>query len=196
MNALRSVLRVLARFIVIWFVSTVALLVTTRLLPGMNLTAVAEKSIWVTAAATAFVLGLANLVIRPLILLLAMPLGFIALFIVGFFVNAIVLRLCANLLDPAFQVNGWFTAIVGGVVLSLVTSLVMAILNIDDEGSFYEGVLARRLGRQRVELPPNPTRGLVMLEIDGLSYYHIQKAIDEGYMPNVKNLIEKHGYVL
>ena len=196
MNALRSVLRVLARFIVIWFVSTVALLVTTRLLPGMNLTAVAEKSIWVTAAATAFVLGLANLVIRPLILLLAMPLGFIALFIVGFFVNAIVLRLCANLLDPAFQVNGWFTAIVGGVVLSLVTSLVMAILNIDDEGSFYEGVLARRLGRQRVELPPNPTRGLVMLEIDGLSYYHIQKALDDGYMPNVKNLIEKHGYVL
>jgi hypothetical protein len=35
-----------------------------------------------------------------------------------------------------------------------------------------------------------------MLEIDGLSFHHIHKAIDDGYMPNVKKLIEEQGYVL
>ena len=60
----------------------------------------------------------------------------------------------------------------------------------------YEGVLQRRLARRPVELPANPDRGIVMLEIDGLSYHHLRHAIDQGYMPNVKQLIERHGYVL
>jgi len=39
-------------------------------------------------------------------------------------------------------------------------------------------------------------RGLVMMEIDGLSYHHIQKAIEDGWMPNLSEMIENDGYVL
>jgi hypothetical protein len=35
-----------------------------------------------------------------------------------------------------------------------------------------------------------------MMEIDGLSYHHIQKALAEGYMPTLKQMIDEEGYVL
>lgn len=193
---MRLVLRILARFIVIWLVTAIALGVTARLLPGISISGMEGVPAWVIAMAAAFVLGLMNLFIRPIILLLAVPLGFIAVFVVGFFVNAIILRITANVVSPGMVVDGWIPAIVGGIILALISAVVMAILNIDDSGSFYEGVVQRRLTRQGKEIPENPTLGLVMLEIDGLSYHHIHKAIDEGYMPHVKEMIEKEGYVL
>jgi len=196
MHALRSLLRLTVRFFVIWIVSALALLLTSWLLPGMNLNRAGGLPPLGVAAAVAFVLGLVNLVIRPIILLLAMPLGFIFLFVVGFFVNAGMLRLVAFLLAPAFQVLNWPAAIIGGVALSLLTGLVMSILNIDSQGDFYDGVIQRRLGRQRLELPPNPTRGLILLEIDGLSYHHLRHALDKGTMPHVQRLITERGYVL
>ncbi|WP_374686391.1 phage holin family protein [Promineifilum sp.] len=196
MAALRGVFGFIVRFFVVWVVSALALLLTSWLLPGLNLNRVGDLLPLEVAAGAAFVLGLANLLIRPAILLLAMPLGFIALFIVGFFVNAITLRLTAFLLNPALEVNSWLAAIIGGVLLSLMTSVVMSVLNVDSEGDFYEGVIQRRLGRQRQELPPNPTRGLVLLEIDGLSYHHLRRALAQGYMPHVQKLIDERGYVL
>ena len=36
----------------------------------------------------------------------------------------------------------------------------------------------------------------MMVEIDGLSYWHIQKAIEDGLMPTLQQMIEKDGYVL
>lgn len=196
MHAIRTVLRALFSFTVLWIVSALSLLLTSWLIPGIDLAAVGERAIWTTAVAAAFILGLSNLIIRPLLLLLAVPLGFIALFIVGFFVNAVVLRLTANVLSPAFTVSNWFSAVLGSIVLSIIIGLVTSLLNFDDENSFYEGVLQRRLARRPVELPENPSRGIIMLEIDGLSYHHLRHAIDAGYMPNVKGLIDRHGYVL
>ena len=196
MSTLRNVLRLIVRFFIVWLVSALAILLTSWLLPGMNLNTVDGRSPLVTAAAAAFVLGLANLLIRPIILLLALPLGFIVLFVAGFFVNAIVLRLTAVALAPALQVTNWLSAFIGAVALALMTGLVMSLLNFDSQGDFYEGVVQRRLGRQAVQLPPNPTRGLVMLEIDGLSYHHLRYALDKGYMPHVKALLAEHGYVL
>ena len=196
MHALRTLLRALFSFTVMWVVSAVSLWLTSRLVPGIDLTPVGEHAIWTTAVAAAFILGVSNLIIRPLLLLLAVPLGFIALFIVGFFVNAIVLRLTANVLSPAFTVTNWFSAVLGSILLSILIGFVTALLNFDDENAFYEGVLQRRLARRPVELPANPDRGIIMLEIDGLSYHHLHHAIERGYMPNVKELIERRGYVL
>ena len=179
-----------------WLLSAIALAVTDWLLPGIELNAIDPYPRWAVAMAAAFILGLANLFIRPLILLLAAPLGFIALFVVGFFVNAFMLRITANLLGSGLIVDGWLPAILGGIVLATVGTLITSLLGIEDAGSFYEGVIERRLAKQRASLPDNPTTGLVMLEIDGLSYHHIRKAIDDGYMPNVQQMIEEDGYVL
>lgn len=196
MYAVRSFLRYIIRFVIAWVIATASLLITDWLLPGMSIEASAVLQAWVVAAAAAFVLALVNLFIRPLILLVAVPFGFIAVFIVGFFVNAIMLRITSNLLSPAFQVDGWLPAIIGGIVLAVVGMIISALLGFEDAGAFYTGLIERRLSKQREDLSEDDTVGLVMLEIDGLSYHHIRKAIDEGYMPNVRRMLEKNGYVL
>ena len=196
MYSLRSLLRLIIQFVVIWIVSALSLVVTAWILPGIHLGATAEWSVVVVAASAALILGVANLLIRPVILMVAIPLGFIAVFIVGLFVNSIMLLVTTRIVPGGLEVDGLLPAFVGGIVLSLVISLFSAILGIDDAGSFYERVIERRLSQQRPFTTAPQTNGLVMLEIDGLSYFHIQKAIAEGYMPNLEDMIEHDGYVL
>ncbi len=63
-------------------------------------------------------LGIVNLLIRPLILLLALPLGFFVIFGVGFVVNAVAILITSALL-PAFQVDGFVAAFLGGLVMAV-----------------------------------------------------------------------------
>ena len=196
MDIFRTLLRTAVRFVVIWLVSALSLIITAWILPGININPIGAVSAWPVALAAAFVLGLVNVLIRPLILMLAIPLGFFVLFFVGFFVNAITLRLTALVIPDGLEVSGWFSALVGGVLLAITVSLFSALLGIEDAGSFFEGVIERNLTRQRTDLPKEPTTGLVMLEIDGLSYHHMRKAIAGGYMPNVASMIDREGYVL
>ena len=76
----------------------------------------------------------------------------------------------------------------------LVNTIITTFLTIDDDDSFYEGLVERLAMRQAVQDSEDDKLGLVMLEIDGLSYWHIEKAIEEGWMPTLKEMIEQEGY--
>ncbi|RIK14594.1 MAG: hypothetical protein DCC51_15675, partial [Anaerolineae bacterium] len=177
MDLLRTILRSIVRFVVVWLVSALALNITAWILPGVAIHAIGTVPAWMVALAAAFVLGLVNALLRPLILLLALPLGFFVLFALGFFVNAITLWLTAQAFPTGMEIANWFAAFTGGFVLATTASFI-------------------NLTRQRGDVSGEPTTGLVMLEIDGLSYYHIQRAIDAGYMPNVAEMIRRDGYQL
>ncbi len=185
----------LIRFFVVWFIDTISLLVTAWVLPGITIVAVADGSQLVVATAAAFVLGIVNFLIRPLLLLITLPLGWMAVFAFGFFINGIVLWLSATLL-PGFEVNGFWSAFFGGLFLSFVNTLISTILAIDDEDSFYENLVQRQAARQAKDedIESGSGRGLVILETDGLSYQRILKAIDDGVMPTLKEMMESEGY--
>lgn len=185
--------RKLIRFIFVWFVDTISLLFTAWILPGIILEPVDDMSVLVVATAAAFVLGIVNFLVRPLLLLITLPLGWIAVFVFGFFINGIVLWLSAALL-PGFEVNGFWAAFFGGLILSFVNTIITTVLAIDDEDSFYENLVQRQAARQAVDIQPDSGRGLVILETDGLSYQRILKAIDEGMMPTLKEMIDEEGY--
>jgi putative membrane protein len=129
-------------FLALWFADGLSLWATSALLPGFTLQGAGDTPKLVVAFAAAFLLGIVNLLIRPLILLLARPLGFIALFIIGFFVNAIALYITAWLL-PGFTISSIFAAILGGLLFSAVNMVLTGILEIDDEGSFYQSYIER-----------------------------------------------------
>jgi uncharacterized membrane protein YvlD (DUF360 family) len=149
----------------------------------------------VVAAAAAFALGIVNLLIRPLILLLALPLGFIATFIIGLFANAFTLLITARLL-PFFRVEGFLAALGGGLALAAVNTLLTGVITLDDEGSFYEGIVERIARLQTFRGAAEPGRGLVMLEIDGLSYWHMKHALEAGLLPALTQMMRDEGYVL
>ena len=104
MNAIHDAARFLYRLVVLWIVDVISLLVTAAILPGFALQAVDNQSALVVAVAAAFLLGIVNLLIRPVILLLAVPLGLIAVALVGFVVNTVALGITAALL-PGLEID-------------------------------------------------------------------------------------------
>ena len=176
-------------------VDIVSLLVTAAILPGFAFQPIEGRPALIVAVAAALLLGLVNLLIRPIILLLALPLGLVAIALVGFFVNAVALRITASLL-PGFAIDNWLVAFAGGLILAVVNTILTSFLTIDDEGSFYEALVERLARRSPFALEDDPGRGLVMLEIDGLSYWHMKKALDTGLLPSLSDMMRHEGHVL
>ncbi|TAH53615.1 MAG: hypothetical protein EYC68_02400 [Chloroflexota bacterium] len=193
MNSLHSLARQLFRFLVVWLVDGISLLFTAAIFPGIGFDG--TRNIFAVAASAAFLLGIVNFLIRPVILLLALPFGFIAIFFVGFFLNAIALIITSNLLQ-GFYVNSWLDAFLGSLLLALFNTILTSVIAIDDDDSFYQAITERLAKRENFFALDAQTQGIIMMEIDGLSFHHIKKAIADGWMPTLKQMMEKQGYVL
>jgi uncharacterized membrane protein YvlD (DUF360 family) len=189
---IRHLLRILLRLLILWVVDTIAMAITIGLLPNVTITGVSTIG---AAAAAALLLAVINLFLRPIILLLALPLGFFVMFAAGFLVNAIAFLILARLI-PGLEVGGLPSAFIAGLVFSLFNTIITSVITADDDDSFYQGVVERLAARQAYKEKDLTTRGLVMMEIDGLSYHHITKALNEGYMPTLKQMIDEEGYTL
>ena len=184
----------LVRFAILWFVDALSLLATSWVMPGLTVSAVGDTPMLTVAIAAAFLLSIVNLLIRPVVFLIARPLGWVAMFVIGFLVNAVALWITAYLM-PGFDVD-FLGAILGGIVFAFFNSILTGILEIDEEGSWYQNRIEKRAKEQPYDSANEPGRGLMMLEIDGLSYWHIKKALDDGLMPTLSQMIEEDGYVL
>ena len=107
-------LGLLIRFVV----SALALGLTSRLVHGFH-----TEGLWGLVQA-AFFLGLLNALIRPLILLLTLPVNLLTLGLFTFVINAGMLGLTARLVpDGRFRIEGFKPAILGAVVLAVVSGL-------------------------------------------------------------------------
>jgi uncharacterized membrane protein YvlD (DUF360 family) len=196
MKSVRALLKFLLRLVVVWVVDAISLLVTAYILPGITIQTTDSASALVVAISAALVLGIVNLFVRPIILLLARSLGFIVILLVGLLVNAIALMITANLI-PELQISSWWYAFLGGLIFSVINTILTNLMTIDDDDSFYAGLIERKARKEPIfKETAGEGQGVVMLEIDGLSYYHMQKALAEGYMPTLKNLADKQGYKL
>ncbi len=99
-----------------WLLNTLALWVVSELYPGV---AFAPKSGLDDYLVAGLVLGLANALIRPLLLLLTLPLNLLTLGLFTLVVNALVLLLVAW--ATALEVRGFAAAFVGALMLALVS---------------------------------------------------------------------------
>ena len=192
---IRNILSSILRFFVVWFVDTLAILITIWIVPRFSYVETLNTNILIAAASVAFILGIVNILIRPIVLLLAVPLGMMFVFLLGLFLNTIALMITASLL-PNFQIDSWGWAFLGSLMFSAINLIITNILTIDDENSFYQGLIERLAKRRMYQIDNDSGRGLVMLEIDGLSYHHMKKAIADGWMPNVKQMIDEENYSL
>ena len=99
-----------------WLISSLSLLGAAYFLPGFRV------EDFQAALVTAAILGIANITIRPLLLLLTLPLNILTLGLFTFVVNAIVLRIGAAF-APGFEVDGWMAAIWGAILVAVLSSV-------------------------------------------------------------------------
>jgi uncharacterized membrane protein YvlD (DUF360 family) len=176
-------------------VNAIVLLITAWILPDMAFIDTGIVPVWLQAVAAAILIGLINLLLRPIVLWISRPLGFFLLFLVGFLLNVAAVALASWLL-PGFEISGFLTITVASIVIAAFNVIIAGFLNLGDSDSFYR---QRTLQRAAADPSPNQNtegRNLVMVEIDGLSYYHVKEALDRGLMPTMQEMIEEEGYVL
>ncbi|MFN2137602.1 MAG: phage holin family protein [Candidatus Promineifilaceae bacterium] len=185
---MRDLLRVLIRIAVVTLIEAVAVLVMARLLAGITIPGPLTEQLR-AAITVAVVLGLLNALIRPLIVFAGLPINLYTVGLFTLFVNAGILLLAAHFL-PDFEVTSLVAAILGSLVLALVNTFLTGLISIDQDYAFYDGVVSW-LSRQNLGAGDqlSRTRGIILLEIDGLSYQRVQRAIELGLMPTMKRLL-------
>lgn len=102
--------------VVNWLVNAAALYITAWLLPGIAI----EGTVSLLLAA--LVIGLVNALIRPVLLIVTLPITIVTLGLFYFVLNGLLLWLAAAL-TPGFALAGFLTAVVGALVLSIVATL-------------------------------------------------------------------------
>ena len=103
-----------------WIVNAAALLLVAYLYPGVHL------EDFVTALAAALVLGLVNAVVRPLLVILTLPVTILTLGLFIFVINGLLFWAVGSFV-PDFQVSGFWAGFFGAIVFSLISWILSAI---------------------------------------------------------------------
>lgn len=101
-------------------ITTLAILVVTYLLPGVKVDNV------ITAVLVAAVLALLNVVIKPILILLTLPITIVTLGLFLLVINALMIMLAAKIVD-GFSITGFWSALFFSIILSIVTGIFNAL---------------------------------------------------------------------
>jgi putative membrane protein len=107
------------KFLKSWAINTLAVLVAVYTVPGLRFR---DNSLW-TPFVTALLLGILNAFLRPILMLLALPLLIFTLGLFTFVINAFLLYLVSLLLKGVFLVDSFWAAFLGALVISIVSGL-------------------------------------------------------------------------
>lgn len=102
-----------------WLLAACALLLVAYLYPGVQVQSFSSALI------AAFVIGLFNMVLRPILVLLTLPVTLITLGLFLFVINALMFWAAASVLD-GFQVSGFGAALLGSLIYSALMLVVDA----------------------------------------------------------------------
>ncbi len=110
-----------------WLLNAASLWLTTEIIPGITFT---EPGLWPILVA-ALVLGLVNAVVRPIMILLTLPLTILTLGLFLLIVNALALGIVIALTPMA--VTGFGTTILAALVLTIISTVLNALIGVGRE---------------------------------------------------------------
>lgn len=96
-------------------------LLIAHFMPGVHVAS------FTTALIVAVVLGLLNIFIKPILVILTLPVTIVTLGLFLLVINAVIILLCTNIVG-GFHVNSFWTALIFSIVLSLLQSIMNGIL--------------------------------------------------------------------
>jgi len=107
--------------LLIWILNAVALLIVAYILPGITVGS------FFSALIAALVLGLLNTLVKPVLVLLTLPITVVTLGLFLLVINALVFWLAGSVLK-GFHVEGFWWAMLGALVYSLISGLLSRLI--------------------------------------------------------------------
>src|SRR5258706_3081678 len=107
--------------IITWVLNALALYIVAKILPGIHL------ADFGSALVAAIIIGLVNALIKPVLLLLTLPISILTLGLFALIINAAMLLL-ASAISPGFKIDGFWWAFLGSILLSLVSTILHSLV--------------------------------------------------------------------
>ena len=169
-----SLMRLLGSLLVM----TPALLIAAAILPGVSI-----PSFWGALVVALFVTAV-NFVVPPIIAAIRLPLTLVVDFLLILVVDALVFQVASNIDSSAIHVNNFGSALFMALVTSAVAVVLEVLLGADDDDTYSLRVI-NRVAKRSGERVESPEPGILFLEIDGLAYPVLQRAMRDGNAPNM-----------
>jgi uncharacterized membrane protein YvlD (DUF360 family) len=176
----------IGRVITQWVISTFGLLLIAWIFPGVTITH------WGTAFTTAAVIGLLNALLWPLFMRFALPVTVLTLGLASLVLNGLIIALAAKIL-PGFSVSDFWSAMIVAIGVTVISTLTNQLLVINDEDTYYRNVI-RRQSKKNTSDTETTTPGVLFLQIDGLAYKVLQRAIRDGNAPTFAKWLSSGTY--
>lgn len=112
------------RFLLRWLVSALALILVTKLVVGFHV------ETFYSALIAALIVGLFNAIIRPVLIVLTLPITIVTLGLFTFVINALLLLLASTIVK-GFTIDGFLPALMGALILWAVGTLTNWMLHKD-----------------------------------------------------------------
>jgi len=109
------------RILLVWLVNTLALIAVAYLMPSITV------SSFTAALVAALILGLVNAVIRPILILLTLPVTVVTLGLFIFVLNGLLFWLVGSFID-GFVVQGFWSGFFGAILFSIVSWILSALV--------------------------------------------------------------------
>lgn len=107
--------------IISWILSALSIVIVAQLIPGFQI-----KNFW-SALLAAVVIGLINATIGLILKILTLPISILTFGIFLFVINALMLKF-ATFFVPGFEVNGFWSAFFGAVVLAILNMILKSLV--------------------------------------------------------------------
>lgn len=104
------------KILIHWLVAAIAILITAYVMPGVSVAGP------MTALVLAVVLGAINAFVRPLLILLTLPITILTLGLFVFVINGFLVMLATSIV-PGFAVASFWSAVLFGIVLAIVSAI-------------------------------------------------------------------------
>jgi uncharacterized membrane protein YvlD (DUF360 family) len=180
---------VATRILVTWILNAVGLMIGALIVPG-----VALGGFRYALLATA-ILGALNALIWPALIRFALPITAWTLGLGALFLNGLFVWLTALIMDEdKFRVDEIWQGVLLALWLTLVSTLITAVLSIDDDQVVYRSMVKRQMRKSGAVSTDVP--GILFLEIDGLGHEVLLRAMRDGNAPNMARWVQEGSHHL
>ncbi len=114
-----------------WLLLTISIILTSYLVDGIYVAS------FFSALFAALVLGILNALFRPVLIVITLPINILTLGLFTFVINALLLKMVSGVV-PGFYVYGFWSAVFGSLIISLVSWLLSSFVSDRGRISYIE----------------------------------------------------------